>query len=258
MHLQFDRSLIDGYASPTQRVRRMSEAWVAANIYCIACPATRIQPLDANTKARDFRCPQCNEVFELKATKSPFGHRDAAGAYSAMSHRITTDEAPNLMLLRYSGTTWEVLDLVLVPRHFMTLEILQKRPPLATTARRAGWVGCNIRLDRLPMSGRVHLVRDGVALHPQGCREAWLRMLFLRSRPTQRSWLIAIMERIERLDPEFSLEQLYMLEPEFRADFPGNAHIRPKIRQQLQVLRDAGYLQFLGQARYRRTAARAG
>jgi type II restriction enzyme len=33
--------------------------------------------------------------------------------------------------------------------------------------------------------------------------------------------------------------------------YPGNRNVRPKIRQQLQVLRDQGYLDFIGPGRYR-------
>lgn len=36
--------------------------------------------------------------------------------------------------------------------------------------------------------------------------------------------------------------------------YPGNNNVRPKIRQQLQVLRDRGWLEFNGRGVYRRTA----
>jgi Dam-replacing HTH domain len=40
-------------------------------------------------------------------------------------------------------------------------------------------------------------------------------------------------------------------EPRLAALYPGNNNVRPKIRQQLQVLRDRGWLEFLGRGRYR-------
>ena len=36
---------------------------------------------------------------------------------------------------------------------------------------------------------------------------------------------------------------------------PQNHHVRPKIRQQLQLLRDKGFIDFLGHGMYRKTAA---
>jgi type II restriction enzyme len=64
------------------------------------------------------------------------------------------------------------------------------------------------------------------------------------------------MRCIERLGKrEFSLDEVYRFEAEFAKAYPGNQHIRPKIRQKLQVLRDNGYLEFLGKGTYRLTAS---
>jgi type II restriction enzyme len=51
--------------------------------------------------------------------------------------------------------------------------------------------------------------------------------------------------------PEFELDDVYRFEQRLGALYPGNNNVRPKIRQQLQVLRDHGYLEFLGRGRYR-------
>jgi type II restriction enzyme len=49
----------------------------------------------------------------------------------------------------------------------------------------------------------------------------------------------------------FTLDDVYAFEARLAAIYPGNNNIRPKIRQQLQVLRDQGYLAFVGRGRYR-------
>ena len=41
----------------------------------------------------------------------------------------------------------------------------------------------------------------------------------------------------------FSLDDVYAYEAQLSALYPGNANVRPKIRQQLQVLRDQGYVE---------------
>ncbi|WP_299975253.1 hypothetical protein [Devosia sp. 66-22] len=51
--------------------------------------------------------------------------------------------------------------------------------------------------------------------------------------------------------PEFDLNDVYAFEARLSAIYPSNNNVRPKIRQQLQVLRDSGYLEFLGDGRYR-------
>lgn len=248
----FDLRLAAGYTSPTQRVRAMSEAWVAANVYCVGCDATHLEQLSNNTKAQDFRCVRCQEVFELKATKSAIGAAITDGAYDTMAQRIAAREAPNLMVMRYGARDFDVMDLFVVPRHFMTLGALEKRPPLGPLARRAGWVGCKIRLDRMPEAGRLRLIQNRRVLPPDGCRAAWRQMLFLRNAGESQPWLLAVMRRVERLGRQFELHEMYGFDAELQAEFPANANIRPKIRQQLQRLRDEGYLTFLGGGRYER------
>jgi hypothetical protein len=41
------------------------------------------------------------------------------------------------------------------------------------------------------------------------------------------------------------------LSPSWQRLYPGNRNVRPKIRQQLQMLRDRGWLEFTGRGRYR-------
>jgi len=44
---------------------------------------------------------------------------------------------------------------------------------------------------------------------------------------------------------QFTLTEVYAHEESMHAAYPENSHIRDKIRQQLQVLRDLGYIEFL-------------
>lgn len=50
---------------------------------------------------------------------------------------------------------------------------------------------------------------------------------------------------------EFTLEDVYRFENELSILHPENKHIRDKIRQQLQILRDKGYLDFVSRGYYR-------
>ncbi|WP_426046157.1 hypothetical protein [Brevundimonas sp. TWP3-1-2b1] len=52
--------------------------------------------------------------------------------------------------------------------------------------------------------------------------------------------------------PEFTLAEVYGFEARLAAIYPDNNNVRPKIRQQLQVLRDMGWLAFNGRGTYRR------
>ena len=62
------------------------------------------------------------------------------------------------------------------------------------------------------------------------------------------------MKCIEKIGQDaFALEVLYTFEGQLRHAYPDNRHVREKIRQQLQILRDKGYLAFTGRGTYRLT-----
>lgn len=69
-----------------------------------------------------------------------------------------------------------------------------------------------------------------------------------------RGWTLTVMKCIDRLDKkDFLLDDVYKFEEELKRAYPGNKHIKDKIRQQLQILRDKGYLEFIGRGKYRLT-----
>lgn len=85
-------------------------------------------------------------------------------------------------------------------------------------------------------------------------QKQWQRCLFLLAQTglSGRSWLVNVMQCIDRLGKTvFSLDEVYAFEDALRAAYPCNRHIRAKIRQQLQVLRDNNYIEFVGNGRYR-------
>ena len=67
----------------------------------------------------------------------------------------------------------------------------------------------------------------------------------------QRGWTLDVLNVVRSLKKErFSLSDVYNLEVGLSRQHPNNRHVRDKIRQQLQVLRDLGLLQFLGAGQY--------
>lgn len=75
----------------------------------------------------------------------------------------------------------------------------------------------------------------------------WRDTLFLRTQERgERGWLLDVMACVDRLGAEFTLEDVYQHESYLAERHPANLHVKDKVRQQLQVLRDKGYLEFLG------------
>ena len=122
------------------------------------------------------------------------------------------------------------------------------------TARRAGWQGCNILIGKVPLAGRIPLIRAGTHVAKQAVLEQWRATLFLRdTAPTARGWLLHVMKCVEAIGrPEFTLAEVYAFDARLAAIYPANNNVRPKIRQQLQVLRGMGWLEFGGRGTYRR------
>jgi len=67
-----------------------------------------------------------------------------------------------------------------------------------------------------------------------------------------RGWLLEVMRTVEDIGlSSFTLGDVYAGEDRLQRAYPNNRNVRPKIRQQLQVLRDNGFLEFLGRGKYR-------
>jgi type II restriction enzyme len=125
---------------------------------------------------------------------------------------------------------------------------------LSDTAVRKGWIGCNILLGNIPEPGIIRVIENETALPKAHVRSVWDRMLFLKEDRTAeaRTWTVETLRLIDRLPrTEFSLAELYRAEPELKKLFPRNGHIKAKLRQQAQRLRDTGYLKSAGKGVYR-------
>jgi type II restriction enzyme len=170
-----------------------------------------------------------------------------------MKSAILEDRTPNLFVLHYDLSTWSVQTVLLTPRFAFALSSLERREPLAATARRAGWVACNIMLCRIPQDGRIPVVQDGIPRPPSEVRRAYQRLRPLEDlRVVKRGWTLDVLEIVRSLaKKEFTLSEVYSHAEMLAKLHPQNSHVRDKIRQQLQVLRDLGLLSFLGSGSYR-------
>jgi type II restriction enzyme len=140
-----------------------------------------------------------------------------------------------------------------IPKHFFVRENIEQRKPLSASAKRAGWIGSNILLDQIPESGKIFIVRGGQLVPKQSVLAKWKRTLFLRGQDQDaRGWLLEVMKCVETLGKrEFQLDEMYAFETRLSRLYPDNQNVKPKIRQQLQYLRDCGYLDFVSRGVYR-------
>ena len=170
-----------------------------------------------------------------------------------MIERINSPEKPNFFFMNYLLELLRVNDFFVVPKHFFVSEIIEKRKPLAENARRAGWVGSNILFFKIPEAGQIFYIENGKELAKEDVLQKWQKTIFLKKvkKADAKGWILDIMNCIDLIDKkEFTLQDVYSFESDLSVIYPENKNIKPKIRQQLQFLRDKGYLKFIAPGRY--------
>lgn len=252
MDLKFNQNLAKGYKSPSQIIRVLSEDWVSHNGYCPSCGHKPLSEFSNNQPVADFYCASCNEQYELKSKKAKLSHIINDGAYATMIERIHSNNNPNFFFLTYSKEL-AVNNFLIIPKHFFTPEIIVKRSPLSATAKRAGWVGCNINLKKVPELGKVFLVKDQQPMSVNQVTSQFRKTTFLREQKTiNRGWTMEVMRCVDKLPERFTLSEVYYFSDYLKSLYPDNHNIQAKIRQQLQVLRDHGLIDFLGRGQYQK------
>ena len=255
MDLQLPVENLANYKSAPQRARVGTESWGAINLFCPSCSSARLNPTPKNHAAIDYYCNSCRSPFQLKSRSKAFGTKIVDAAYSEMKRAILEDRTPNLFVLHYDMEQWSVRNVILIPHFAFSLSAIECRPPLSATARRAGWIGCNILLSRIP-DAQIRIISDGVPIHPRDVRRAYQRLRPLESlRIEKRGWTLDVLRVVQGLGKvEFSLRDVYAHASTLKKIYPLNEHVHDKIRQQLQVLRDLRIIEFLGNGRYRISA----
>ena len=253
MNLKFNIEISTTYEKPTQKIRVLSENWMSNNMYCPICGNTRLIHLKNNSPVADFQCENCGGIFELKSHHGNVGKKIVDGAYSTMIQRITSNKNPDLFILQYSDQ-YEVTNLHLIPRFFFVPEIIEKRSPLSPNAKRSGWVGCNILYQNIPLQGRISIIYNGIPRKPSDVLTIYKQLSQLQTNSLDaRGWLLDILNCVNNIETDiFTLSDMYKYHDFLQTKYKNNNNINAKIRQQLQILRDKGFITFLGNGYYQK------
>ena len=238
------------FKSASQIARVATEQWAESNLYCPSCGLNLVS-YPAGTRVYDFYSPNCEERFQLKSSAQKHSHSILGSEYQTTINSILSNAQPSFVLLHYNKSDWAVEDLFLVHRACITTSCVIPRTPLSPTARRAGWQGCLISLDKIPKLGQIDVVNDGVERDKASVLQQWRQSdSLLRAKPELRGWLADVLTCVERLLSTFTLNDVYAFEDELAAKHPENHNIQSKIRQQLQVLRDLRLVRFVSPGVY--------
>ena len=254
MDLYLNKELAAKYRSKSQIARVLTEAWISDNMYCPRCGNDRIEHFPNNKKVADFFCPKCGSEYELKSKSGSMGRKIANGAYDTFVQRITSNTSPDFLILNYSTEKLCIKNLRFIPKHFFVPNIVEKRKPLPNTARRAGWIGCNIYFDKIPKQGQIGIICNRIPIAKDDVIAQVQDMSFFDTDNIgTRSWIVDILYCINKIPKTiFSLEDVYQFESWLASQHPANHNTRPKVRQQLQILRDNNIIEFLGNGLYKK------
>lgn len=253
MNLNLYSKIADNYSSNSQKIRVLTENWVNQNIYCPSC-GDELFEYENNKPVADFFCKKCNEDYELKSKKDKIGKKIVDGAYSTMIERLNSFSNPNFFFLNYGKDSLDIQNFIVIPKHFFIPEIIEKRKPLSSSAKRAGWTGCNILLENIPQSGKIFYIKNSIVQSKNMIIDNWNKTVFLKENKNfeSRGWLLDIIKCIEKMNKkDFLLAEIYQFENYLKLKHPNNNNIQAKIRQQLQVLRDKNFLDFSSRGKYK-------
>ena len=250
MRIAFNTEIAQSYKSNSQKVRVLSESWVDDEIFCPNC-GCNVSSYENNKSVADFYCSNCKEDYELKSKKDSLGNKIADGAYGTMIERLQSANNPNFFFLNYDVRNYEVLNFAVIPKHFFVPEIIIKRNQ--GIKNRPNYIMCSIDLTGIPKSGKIFYVKNKKIESKEKVLENWNKTLFLRKskKVELKGWILDIMKCIDKLGKnEFALDEMYSFENLLSQKYTDNKHIKDKIRQQLQFLRDKNYLKFIGKGKY--------
>lgn len=219
------------YSNRSQQIRVITEYWVNQSIFCPNC-GEDLKSFEHNKPVADYYCLHCLEEYELKSKQGFLGKKIVNGAYSTMIERLASNNNPNFFFLTYKKITFEILDFVVIPKYFFVPNIIEKRKPLNITARRAGWVGCNIVVNNIPEFGKIFYIQNGAAKNKKEVLDRWSRTEFVKNTHDNeaKGWLLDVLLCIERIrENEFSLDEVYRFESYLKTKHPLNNNIKAKI-----------------------------
>lgn len=253
MDLKLPTHLAKSYKSKSQVARVITEAWVVKNISCPSCGSKLIE-YPANEKSKDVYCSACKIDYQIKSSKSRFSKKITGAEYNTTLNSVKNSKNPSLMLLFYDEKNMMVVDFQIIHHSFITEKNIIPRKPLSPTARRAGWQGCLIDIEEIPEIAKIFYIKNGIANIYRIVNKRWIASNHVKDMSVEsRGWLFDVLSIVDKRPNKFSLADIYKYENIFEKLHPNNNNIQAKIRQQLQLIRDMGIIEFTGRGEYQKT-----
>jgi Dam-replacing family/Dam-replacing HTH domain len=148
--IDIDFLAVAQFKSASQTARVALETWARLNLWCHNCGNPNLLTLPPGTPVSDLKCVACEMEYQVKSLNGRFGPMLTGAAYQPLYERAMAHTVPDFMLIEYNLKRSQVSHVGLIRGSDLTPDRIIRRKELAPTARRAGWVGCNVYIDQLP------------------------------------------------------------------------------------------------------------
>ena len=147
----------NNWKSESRIVGEACEYYVKNNINCVRCNNKNFGKYKTNEKSKDLICITCNQKFQIKAKSATHKQvnnikyknkfKTIGGEYSTTLNSI--DEKIDYLIILYEKQSYIILNVLYISNENINFNCIIPRNPLSSTAKRAGWQGCNIIFDNI-------------------------------------------------------------------------------------------------------------
>ena len=98
------------------------------------------------------------------------------------------------------------------------------------------------------------IVKNRQLIDPKVVENSFKKTLFIRDKSADtKGWILDLMNCVDMIKKEnFTLDDVYKFEDKLKLKYPNNNFIKDKMRQQLQILRDKGIIEFVNRGQYKK------
>lgn len=149
----------NNWKSESRIIGEACEDYVKNKMKCIRCNNNNFEKYKKNEKSKDLICVSCNQKYQIKSKsathkkvdniKSKKKFKTIGGDYSTTLNNIN-DKIDYLIIL-YEKQSYTILNILYITNENINSNCIIPRKPLSSTAKRAGWQGCNILFDNIQL-----------------------------------------------------------------------------------------------------------
>lgn len=149
--------LQNNWKSESRLVGEACEYYVKNEVKCFRCKSNNFEKCKTNEKSKDLICITCNQMYQIKAKcitckqvdniKCKGKFNTIGGEYSTTLNNI--NEKIDYIIILYEKLSYKILSMLYITNENISSKCIIPRKPLSSTAKRAGWQGCNIIFDNI-------------------------------------------------------------------------------------------------------------